>query len=45
MGPLGIVVGPLGFEPGTNGDVSHKLPFFFLVHVLAELCQSFLSKE
>jgi hypothetical protein len=22
------VVGPLGFEPGTNGDVSHTTPFF-----------------
>jgi len=23
-----LVVGPLGFEPGTNGDVSHNSPFF-----------------
>jgi len=23
-----IVVGPLGFEPGTSGDVSHNSSFF-----------------
>ena len=25
---VGFVMGSLGFEPRTNGDVSHNFPFF-----------------
>jgi hypothetical protein len=31
-----VVVGPLGFEPGTDGDVSRKIPFFFICSRLFE---------
>jgi hypothetical protein len=26
-----VVAGPLGFEPGTNGDVSHNFPFLITI--------------
>ena len=31
MGLLVFMVGPLGFEPGTNGDVSHNSLFLLLL--------------